>query len=174
VNLKHRRQLAITTPRSLTFVILFPLLPRRVIQTRPIQSLPTLPFFSFFQSFLFFELAVLLFSFCLLVFPLFRPPRPDSKGPADPEHFVVVSCISSRVSGQSYREVTDSSEGPRVFVVFNRVGFPPSSLPHLSTVCRSTPIASILACGNLEKSNNSCRWSARQRFRKESSCDSSL
>lgn len=104
-----------TTARSLTLVLLFPFLPRRVIQTRPVQSLPTLPFFFFSPSFF---LVSCPFVFPLLFCPSFiQPTEADSKGPADPEHFVVVSCISTRVSAQVANLTGSSLIRPKVLGV---------------------------------------------------------
>jgi hypothetical protein len=125
VNLKHRRHLAITTPRSLTLVILFPLLPPPSHPNSTYPITPYAPFLSFFLLSFLFRVScpfVFLLSFSL---SFIQTNKADSKGPADPEHFVVVSCISSRVSGQSYRELTDSSEGPRCLLFLIVWDFPP-------------------------------------------------
>lgn len=176
MNLKHRRHLAITQQhvRSLSFFssLFSPAESFKLDLSN--HSLRSLSFFSL----LFFLVS------CPFVFPLLfclsfiHTTEADSKGPADPEHFVVVSCISTRVSAQVANLTGSSLIRPKVLGVccFNRVGSPPpSSLPHLSTVCRSTPIASKLACGNLENPRTTFgRWSARQRSQRKSSCDNSF
>ena len=130
VNLKHRRQLAITQQhvRSLSF---FSSLFSPAESFKLDLSNHSLRSLSFFFSPSFFLVSCPFVSPLLFCPSFIQPTEADSKGPADPEHFVVVSCISTRVSAQVANLTGSSLIRPKVLGIcyFNSVGFPPSSFP---------------------------------------------